>query len=210
MDIQAPYYRQVALLMQVLPYVAVEREFALKGGTAINLFIRDFPRLSVDIDLAWVPLGMSMENKALLPKWFREFPGVEWIVISGQKLPVLDDKYRVTLDVKGKRLTGSAPELAAYELLSAVPGTLSFNHAAELFQGLVNLNPRKVEYLLSVSQSVQTKRLYLFFASFYEHGWLRRIDSQKIDLGAGKRQIVVNGKFNAQYQITVPERFQKE
>ena len=31
MDIQAPYYRQVALLMQVLPYVAVEREFALKG-----------------------------------------------------------------------------------------------------------------------------------------------------------------------------------
>ena len=56
MDIQAPYYRQVALLMQVLPYVAVEREFALKGGTAINLFIRDFPRLSVDIDLAWVPL----------------------------------------------------------------------------------------------------------------------------------------------------------
>ncbi|MDH8096188.1 type IV toxin-antitoxin system AbiEi family antitoxin domain-containing protein, partial [Klebsiella pneumoniae] len=33
---------------------------------------------------------------------------------------------------------------------------------------------------------------------------------QKIDLGAGKRQIVENGKFNAQYQITVPERFQKE
>ena len=55
MDIQAPYYRQVALLMQVLPYVAVEREFALKGGTAINLFIRDFPRLSVDIDLAGCP-----------------------------------------------------------------------------------------------------------------------------------------------------------
>ncbi|PLP29280.1 hypothetical protein CWN01_05405, partial [Klebsiella pneumoniae] len=54
------------------------------------------------------------------------------------------------------------------------------------------------------------KRLYLFFASFYEHGWLKRIDSQKIDLGAGKRQIVENGKFNAQYQITVPERFQKE
>lgn len=48
MDIQAPYYRQVALLMQVLPYVAVEREFALKGGTAINLFIRDF------LDYRWI------------------------------------------------------------------------------------------------------------------------------------------------------------
>ncbi|MDP1142699.1 type IV toxin-antitoxin system AbiEi family antitoxin domain-containing protein, partial [Klebsiella pneumoniae] len=80
---------------------------------------------------------------------------------------------------------------------------LSFNHAAELVQGLVNLNPRKVEYLLSVSQSVPAKRLYLFFASFYEHGWLQRLDSQKIDLGAGKRHLVENGQFNAQYQITV-------
>jgi predicted nucleotidyltransferase component of viral defense system len=35
--------------------VAAEPGFALKGGTAINLFIRDFPRLSVDIDLTWLP-----------------------------------------------------------------------------------------------------------------------------------------------------------
>lgn len=90
-----------------------------------------------------------------------------------------------------------------------MPGTLSFNHAAELFQGLVNLNPRKVEYLLSVSQSVQAKRLYLFFASFTSMAGSNE-SIAKIDLGAGKRQIVENGKFNAQYQITVPERFQKE
>ncbi len=30
--------------------------FALKGGTAINLFVRDMPRLSVDIDLTYLPL----------------------------------------------------------------------------------------------------------------------------------------------------------
>uniref|UniRef100_UPI0014446823 nucleotidyl transferase AbiEii/AbiGii toxin family protein n=1 Tax=Erwinia amylovora TaxID=552 RepID=UPI0014446823 len=51
MDKQSPYYRQVALLLNALPVVASERCFALKGGTAINLFVRDFPRLSVDIDL---------------------------------------------------------------------------------------------------------------------------------------------------------------
>ncbi|MFH7098894.1 type IV toxin-antitoxin system AbiEi family antitoxin domain-containing protein, partial [Klebsiella pneumoniae] len=78
---------------------------------------------------------LSVEKKGVLAELFKEFPGVEWIVISGKKLPVLDDRYRVTLDIKGKKLIGSAPELAAYELLSAVPGTLSFNHAAELFQG---------------------------------------------------------------------------
>ncbi|GAK28938.1 nucleotidyl transferase AbiEii/AbiGii toxin family protein [Serratia liquefaciens] len=56
MDKQSPYYRQVALLLSALPVVASERCFALKGGTAINLFVCQFPRLSVDIDLAYIPL----------------------------------------------------------------------------------------------------------------------------------------------------------
>ena len=50
------YRRQVALLLRVLPFVAEEKNFALKGGTAINLFIRDMPRLSVDIDLTYLPV----------------------------------------------------------------------------------------------------------------------------------------------------------
>ncbi|MBV2234197.1 MAG: nucleotidyl transferase AbiEii/AbiGii toxin family protein [Sterolibacterium sp.] len=39
------------LLTQVAPLVFVDDTFALKGGTAINLFVRDMPRLSVDLDL---------------------------------------------------------------------------------------------------------------------------------------------------------------
>ncbi|WP_284948173.1 nucleotidyl transferase AbiEii/AbiGii toxin family protein [Acidisoma cladoniae] len=54
------YRQQVALLIRVLPFVAGERAFALKGGTAINLFVRDMPRLSVDIDLTYLPV----ENRA--------------------------------------------------------------------------------------------------------------------------------------------------
>jgi len=51
-----PKYRaQVELLLQTIPYVAKEKIFALKGGTAINLFIRSLPRLSVDIDLTYIP-----------------------------------------------------------------------------------------------------------------------------------------------------------
>ncbi|MCW7550278.1 nucleotidyl transferase AbiEii/AbiGii toxin family protein [Photorhabdus sp. APURE] len=56
MDKYSPYYRQVVLLMSILPVVATESCFALKGGTAINLFVRDFPRLSVDIDLVYTQL----------------------------------------------------------------------------------------------------------------------------------------------------------
>lgn len=53
--ISAAYRAQVDLLLQVLPHVAKEECFALKGGTAINLFVRDMPRLSVDIDLTYLP-----------------------------------------------------------------------------------------------------------------------------------------------------------
>jgi predicted nucleotidyltransferase component of viral defense system len=50
------YRRQVALLMRTLPLIANEECFALKGGTAINLFVRNMPRLSVDIDLTYLPV----------------------------------------------------------------------------------------------------------------------------------------------------------
>jgi predicted nucleotidyltransferase component of viral defense system len=53
----APYREQVSLLLRILPIIAREEAFALKGGTAINLFVHDLPRLSVDIDLTYLPLG---------------------------------------------------------------------------------------------------------------------------------------------------------
>jgi len=46
---------QADLLLQVIPHIAKEKTLALKGGTAINLFLRDMPRLSVDIDLTYIP-----------------------------------------------------------------------------------------------------------------------------------------------------------
>ncbi len=51
------YRKQVNLLMRTLPSVAEEACFALKGGTAINLFVRNMPRLSVDIDLTYLPVA---------------------------------------------------------------------------------------------------------------------------------------------------------
>lgn len=50
------YRSQVRLLIDVLPVIAEEKDLALKGGTAINLFGRDLPRLSVDIDLTYLPV----------------------------------------------------------------------------------------------------------------------------------------------------------
>ncbi len=51
------YRKQVALLIKASPLVAAETCCALKGGTAINLFVRDMPRLSVDLDLTYLPIA---------------------------------------------------------------------------------------------------------------------------------------------------------
>lgn len=76
------YRKQVSLLLVVLPEVAKETCFAMHGGTAINLFVREMPRLSVDIDLTYIRiaerapslvaindalLGIKMRIEALRP-----------------------------------------------------------------------------------------------------------------------------------------------
>lgn len=59
------YRAQVELLLQILPEVSKEKSFALFGGTAINLFVQNMPRLSVDIDLLYIPIEsrpQTLEN----------------------------------------------------------------------------------------------------------------------------------------------------
>ncbi|GMU85921.1 MAG: hypothetical protein AMXMBFR48_11630 [Ignavibacteriales bacterium] len=50
------YKNQAALLLKLLPLVMTEEVFSLKGGTAINFFVRNYPRLSIDIDLTYLPI----------------------------------------------------------------------------------------------------------------------------------------------------------
>ena len=94
MDRNSPYYRQVALLVRLLPIVAKERCFAMKGGTAINLFVRDFPRLSVDIDLVY--LGDGGRNEALpaiASALGRIADDVEAVIVGASVRRAYEEKY---------------------------------------------------------------------------------------------------------------------
>ena len=51
------FFKQAELLLRILPLIHKEEVFALKGGTAINFFVRELPRLSVDIDLTYLPVN---------------------------------------------------------------------------------------------------------------------------------------------------------
>lgn len=50
------YFEQAKFMLSILPIIAQEKDFALKGGTALNFFHLDMPRISVDIDLTFLPI----------------------------------------------------------------------------------------------------------------------------------------------------------
>ena len=69
------YRRQVALLVQMLPFFAEEVHFALKGGTAINLFIRDLPRLSEAGKPHWDLLDVQDAERLPAIRWRMQILG---------------------------------------------------------------------------------------------------------------------------------------
>jgi len=101
----------------------------------------------------------------------------------------------------------STPERAIFEVLDELPTHESFHQADVLMQGLSNLRPKYLNILLGDCRSIKTKRLFLWFAQRHNHAWMKAIDTEKVDIGKGKRMIVRGGKLDPKYQITVPEEF---
>lgn len=58
------YAKKVEILLKMIPLVTEEGVFAVHGGSAINLFVSNLPRYSVDIDLTYIPL--EDRNSSLL------------------------------------------------------------------------------------------------------------------------------------------------
>ncbi len=78
------YAQKVELLLRLMPVIMDEGVFAVHGGTAINLFLRDLPRYSVDIDLTYMPLAnrqdsledITLHLQKISEKAKRVFPGI--------------------------------------------------------------------------------------------------------------------------------------
>jgi predicted nucleotidyltransferase component of viral defense system len=67
------YEKQVSLLIDLIPIIASDDAFALKGGTAINLFYQDMPRLSVDLDLVYLQVQGRDQTLALIDQKLGHF-----------------------------------------------------------------------------------------------------------------------------------------
>jgi len=56
------YKQQVGLLLKIIPTLAEIDNFAIHSGTAINFYMLDLPRYSVDIDVTYIPITPREES----------------------------------------------------------------------------------------------------------------------------------------------------
>ena len=137
------YRAQVELLIRCLPAVAGVPDFALKAGTAINLFHRDMPRLSLDIDLTYLPVSdrdaaltdIRAQLAALAEAVKRTVPGLNVHLIESDTPKLLVDKSGARIKVEPSVvIRGSLVPPVSSELCSAA------QEAYELFVEIQRLD----------------------------------------------------------------------
>lgn len=79
-------------MLKTIPHVAAETSFALKGGTAINLFVREMPRLSVDVDLAYLLVDEPRNTALIGIDGIEKLPAVQWKLTNIKKIPAKKQK----------------------------------------------------------------------------------------------------------------------
>ncbi|MDR1382610.1 MAG: nucleotidyl transferase AbiEii/AbiGii toxin family protein [Planctomycetaceae bacterium] len=102
------YKKQVRLLLRILPIIYKEKDFAIHGGTAINMFVKNMLRYSVDVDLTYIPIedrttslnNINSKLSAIKMEIERAFPGIKVTPVPNKLLCILDT-VTVKIEVNG-------------------------------------------------------------------------------------------------------------
>lgn len=178
------YYRQVQLMLRILPIIYRIDDFAVHGGTAINLFHRNMPRYSVDIDLTYIPLVGRAESLSAINLHLAELKkNIERVIPGIQithkkevwKLLCRYDTVTVKIEVNGTKrgLLGEAEiktlcEAASNEFhLSTKCRTVSFTqlYGGKIAAALSRQHPRDLfdcKYLMEDTPFEQVRNGLLF------------------------------------------------
>jgi len=161
----------------------------------------------------FVPLGrqkkviLVSDQPEQLPAWFKNYrweASLEHCCLS--LFEHVPDKAIAKLDCGGFEVVISSAERAVMEQMHLARTNDDVEQAYQLMEGLNTLRPNVVQDLLVNCRSVKVKRLFLWSAETVGHTWFGRLDSSRVDLGKGKRQLYKGGRLDLKYQITVPKR----
>lgn len=157
--------------------------------------------------------SISLYSAESLPKWLSDTPIQEILTATKQswlmKLP--GSVYRTqSFGQWNRELKYATLELALLEQL--VDAKLESDIVAidRQLEGMANLSPTRLNELLKLCPNVKAKRLCGWLLERHDHAWIKRIDWNTVDLGKGKRSIIKGGRYNDQWQITVPRKMENQ
>ena len=139
------YRRQVALLIRVMPLVFKIKDFAVHGGTAINLFHRNLPRYSVDIDITYIPMedrktslaNINLHLSTLKTAIEKAVPGIRVIHKPDVwKLQCMKDGTTIKIEVNGTKrgILGNTEKMQLCEKAKAEFGLSCFANIVSFSQ----------------------------------------------------------------------------
>ena len=173
------------------------------GKTALSLLGK-----SQYLELSTKKVTLFGAKNEKLPVWFKNYDwGVKVEFYALKFLP--PEAGLVELDLNSFSINISGAARALMECLYLAPKKQELLECYELMEGLNNLRPDHVQNLLEQCSSIKVKRLFLYLAEKAGHSWLEYLNLDKVDLGSGKRSIVINGVYDSKYQITIPKELEK-
>ena len=149
------------------------------------------------------PLFLYAPQRVRLPAWFEGTAGRETRFCPTNFLASVPQDGLHNTTTEGVAVTASTPERAALEMLYLVPREVGFSEALEVVGGLAALRMDMMQALLEGCSSIKVKRLFLYCAREAGHSWYTALDRSRIDLGAGKRELVKGGKLDKEFLLTV-------
>ena len=157
----------------------------------------------------YVPMGKPLaflftEAHAKLPRWFQT---TKWDRTLRYHTISLWADGSLGLEQReegGRTLLISSPERAIMECLNRSYVAQTLMDTYYIMEMLTTLRPKLVQQLLEQCSSVKVKRLFLYLAEKANHPWFKAIDTDKVNLGSGRRMISPTGKFVSKYNITIP------
>lgn len=98
------YAKKVEILLRMIPIVTEEGVFAVHGGSAINLFVRNLPRYSVDIDLTYIPLEDRTSSLIHITEHLRAIAGKAKKAFRGMHIVEKLDISKLICEHQGRQI----------------------------------------------------------------------------------------------------------
>lgn len=152
-------------------------------------------------------ISVAVGKNVKIPAWFTHADFIPE-KFELQKSVLLKDgniqKYLMSTELDGLQISYSCNELAILEVLSGCRTEHDYEEASQLMESFPYLRSAIVQELLEQSNSIIATKLYLHLAKVHNHGWYKKLDLSKFNLGTGKRRVGEGKFYDKNLQLYVP------